>query len=96
MDCCRQGYELGFRTFVLQGGEDAYYTDERVCDMVSEIKRRYPDCAVTLSIGEKKRESYQAFFDAGEKMSLGSKGDRLSDRLRIYGGLAFSDVGEYL
>ena len=41
MDCCRQGYELGFRTFVLQGGEDAYYTDERVCDMVSEIKRRY-------------------------------------------------------
>ncbi len=65
MSCCEQGYELGFRTFVLQGGEDAYFTDERVCDIVSEIKRGYPDCAVTLSIGEKRRESYQAFFDAG-------------------------------
>lgn len=63
--CCSEGYRLGFRTFVMQGGEDPYYTDEMICDIVSEIKRRYPDCAVTLSIGEKPRESYQAFFDAG-------------------------------
>lgn len=65
LDCCDQGYGLGLRTFVLQGGEDGYFTDERICDLVSEIKSRYPDCAVTLSIGEKSRESYQAFFDAG-------------------------------
>lgn len=63
--CCNEGYRLGFRTFVMQGGEDPYYTDEMICDIVSEIKRCYPDCAVTLSIGEKPRESYQAFFDAG-------------------------------
>lgn len=63
--CCDEGYKLGFRTFVMQGGEDPYYTDEMICDIVSKIKSRYPDCAVTLSIGEKPRESYQAFFDAG-------------------------------
>lgn len=65
LSCCETGYELGFRTFVLQGGEDLYYTDERICEIVSAIKDRYPDCAVTLSIGEKARESYQAYFDAG-------------------------------
>ena len=65
MACCESGYELGFRTFVLQGGEDPYYTDERICEIVSGIKTRYPDCAVTLSIGEKSRESYQSYFDAG-------------------------------
>ncbi len=64
-DCCDKGYELGFRTFVLQGGEDPYYTDERICSLVSGIKAKYPDCAVTLSIGEKERASYQAYFDAG-------------------------------
>ena len=65
LSCCDNGHELGFRTFVLQGGEDGYFTDERICDLVSSIKKRYPDCAVTLSIGEKERASYQAFFDAG-------------------------------
>ena len=50
---------------MLQGGEDPYYTDDRITDIVSEIKKRYPDCAVTLSIGEKSRESYQRYFDAG-------------------------------
>ena len=65
MQCCEEGYRLGFRTFVLQGGEDPFYTDERICAIVSEIKGRFPDCAVTLSIGEKKKESYQAYFDAG-------------------------------
>lgn len=63
--CCDEGYPLGFRTFVLQGGEDAFFTDEVVCDIVSEIKKRYPDCAVTLSLGERSRESYQRLFDAG-------------------------------
>ena len=48
-----------------QGGEDGFYTDEKICQIVSKIKAEYPDCAVTLSIGEKSRESYQAYFDAG-------------------------------
>ena len=65
LDCCASGYELGFRTFVLQGGEDGYFTDDKICDLVSAIKEKYPDCAVTLSIGEKSKESYQAYFDAG-------------------------------
>ena len=65
LSCCDNGYGLGFRTFVLQGGEDAYFTDERICDLVISIKKRYPDCAVTLSIGEKEKASYQAFFNAG-------------------------------
>ncbi len=65
LSCCGDGYTLGFRTFVLQGGEDMHYTDEMICDIVSSIKKNHPDCAVTLSIGEKSRESYQAYFDAG-------------------------------
>ena len=65
LSCCENGYAIGFRTFVLQGGEDGYFSDDMICDIVSEIKCRYPDCAVTLSIGEKSRESYQRFFDSG-------------------------------
>lgn len=65
LDCCASGYELGFRTFVLQGGEDGYFTDDKICNLVSAIKEKYPDCAVTLSIGEKSRESYKRYFDAG-------------------------------
>lgn len=63
--CCEQGYALGFRTFVLQGGEDPYFTDERLCAVISQIKTRYPDCAVTLSVGERSRQSYQKLYDAG-------------------------------
>lgn len=63
--CCSAGYAYGFRTFVLQGGEDLWFTDARMCRIISRIKDLYPDCAVTLSVGEKSRESYQAFFDAG-------------------------------
>lgn len=63
--CCREGYELGFRTFVLQGGEDPFVTDEWVCGVVSAIRSRYPDCAVTLSIGEKERAGYEAYYRAG-------------------------------
>ena len=65
MRCCKEGYALGFRTFVLQGGEDPYFTDDRICEIVASIKQLFSDCAVTLSIGEKSRESYQRFFDAG-------------------------------
>lgn len=65
LSCCKNGWKLGFRTFVLQGGEDPYYTDEKICRITAEIKKRYPDCAVTLSIGEKEKASYQAYFDAG-------------------------------
>ena len=65
LECCVHGYELGFRTFVLQGGEDGYFTDERMVEIVSEIKRIFPDCAITLSIGEKSFDSYKKFHDAG-------------------------------
>lgn len=65
MSCCDEGYCLGFRTFVMQGGEDLHFTDEVLCDIISEIKSRYPDCAVTLSLGERSRESYTRLFDAG-------------------------------
>ena len=65
LGCCDEGYSLGFRTFVMQGGEDPFYSDEVLCRIISEIKRRYPDCAVTLSLGERSKESYQRLFDAG-------------------------------
>lgn len=65
MECCMKGHELGFNTYVLQGGEDMYFTDKMLCDIISQIKQKYPDCAVTLSIGEKSRESYKAYKDAG-------------------------------
>lgn len=65
MSCCDEGYRLGFRTFVLQGGEDSYFTDDRLCEIIKSIKGKYPDCALTLSIGEKSRESYQRYFENG-------------------------------
>ena len=65
LSCCDEGYELGFRTFVMQGGEDPFFTDELLCDLIGKIKKKYPDCAVTLSLGERSKESYQALFDAG-------------------------------
>ena len=65
LDCCQQGYDLGFRTFVLQGGEDPWWNDDRLCSLVSQVKERHPDCAVTLSVGERSRKSYQRLFDAG-------------------------------
>ena len=63
--CCKEGYRLGFRTFVLQGGEDPYFTDEKIVEIVQIIKKAFPDCAVTLSIGEKSRASYEKYFLAG-------------------------------
>ena len=63
--CAGDGYELGFRTFVLQGGEDPYYTRERLADIVRSIKENYPDCAITLSVGERDREDYVCWREAG-------------------------------
>lgn len=65
LTCCDVGYELGFRTFVMQGGEDPFYTDELIVSIIRDIKKKYTDCAVTLSLGEFEKESYQKFFDAG-------------------------------
>ncbi len=65
LSCCDSGYGLGFRTFVLQGGEDGWYTDERMEDLIRQIKKRYPDCALTLSAGEWEEASYRRFYEAG-------------------------------
>ena len=65
LECCDTGYTLGFRTFVLQSGEDPVFTDESICEIVREIKAKFPDCAVTLSIGEKDKETYRKFKEAG-------------------------------
>lgn len=65
LQCCEQGYQIGYRTFVLQGGEDAFFTPDKIADIVYAIKQKYPDCAVTLSVGEHSKEVYQQWFDAG-------------------------------
>lgn len=65
LDCCREGYQLGFRTFVLQGGEDRWFTDERMAEIIRAIRETYQDCAITLSIGERSKESYRLFRQAG-------------------------------
>ena len=65
LSCCKDGYALGFRTFVMQGGEDGFFSDEFLCDIIREIKSLYPDCAVTLSLGERSKESYKKLFEAG-------------------------------
>ena len=70
LDCCKQGYELGFRTFVLQGGEDPALTDDQIEMTVARIRQEYPDCAITLSLGEKSREAYERFFRAGANRYL--------------------------
>lgn len=65
LSCCREGYALGYRTFVLQGGDDPYFTDERMTELILRIKENHPDCAITLSIGEREKESYRKFREAG-------------------------------
>ena len=70
INCCRRGYELGFRTFVLQGGEDPLFTDAVLCGIVSSINEEFPDCAITLSVGERSKESYKMLFDAGGRRYL--------------------------
>lgn len=68
--CCREGYALGFRTFVMQGGEDPAMTDEWTEETVAAIRNEFPDCAITLSLGEKTREAYERFFRAGANRYL--------------------------
>ena len=68
--CCRAGYGFGFRTFVLQSGEDMGFSDETICDIVKSIRSEFPDCAITLSVGERSRESYEAFYRAGAERYL--------------------------
>ena len=70
LSCCEEGYTLGYRTFVLQGGEDPYFSDDIICDIVSSIRSRFLDCAITLSIGEKSYESYKRYFDSGANRYL--------------------------
>jgi len=70
LECCEEGYSLGFRTFVMQGGEDAFFSDEVVCDIIRRIKEKYPECAVTLSLGERSKESYKKLFEAGANRYL--------------------------
>ena len=65
LECCEKGHALGFRTFVLQGGEDPFYTDDILVGIVSEIRAAHGDCAITLSIGERSFESYERLFKAG-------------------------------
>ena len=68
--CCAEGYRLGFRTFVLQGGEDGTHTDSWLVDVVSTIRKTYPDVAITLSLGERNEESYRRLYDAGANRYL--------------------------
>ncbi len=70
LECCREGYALGFRTFVLQGGEDNYLTTERISDIIATIRQEFPDAAITLSLGEKSTEAYERFFHAGANRYL--------------------------
>lgn len=95
LSCCQKGYELGFRTFVIQGGEDPYFTDPILVRMIAQIRKKYPDSAITLSLGERTRESYQKLYDAGANRyllrhetaneahfrKLHPEGDELSDRI---------------
>ena len=70
LSCCREGHALGFRTFVLQGGEDVSQTDDWVTETISAVRKEFPDCAITLSLGEKSKEAYQRFFEAGANRYL--------------------------
>lgn len=70
LQCCEEGYHLGFRTFVLQGGEDPYFNDAIMCGIVAKIHQQFPDCAITLSLGERSPESYRRLYDAGARRYL--------------------------
>ncbi len=70
LECCREGYELGYRTFVLQGGEDPGMSDEKLIDVVNAMRKEFPDCAITLSLGERSRETYEKLFQEGANRYL--------------------------
>ncbi|UOW68894.1 [FeFe] hydrogenase H-cluster radical SAM maturase HydE [Paraclostridium bifermentans] len=65
LECVRKGDKLGYKTFVLQGGEDAYFTDEKIIEIIKAIKSEFPHNAITLSLGERSYESYKKLYDAG-------------------------------
>jgi len=95
LSCCHKGHKLGFRTFVIQGGEDPYFTDQVLVSMIAKIRKAYPDSAITLSLGERTKESYQQLYDAGASRyllrhetadeahfrKLHPEGDELSERI---------------
>ena len=83
LDCCRTGYGFGFRTFVLQSGEDMGYSDEDICRILRRIRDEFPDCAVTLSVGEKSRETYEKFYQAGAERYLLRHETASEDHYRI-------------
>ena len=68
--CCSKGAQLGFKSFVLQGGEDTFFTDKVLCGIVSAITERHPDCSVTLSAGERGLTSYKQLRAAGARRYL--------------------------
>lgn len=92
LSCCEEGYNLGYRTYVLQGGEDPWFTDDRLCAVVEEIKTRFPDTAITLSVGERSRESYQRLYDAGADRYL-LRHETASKRLyeALHPGMSFEN-----
>lgn len=92
LSCCEEGYNLGYRTYVLQGGEDPWFTDDRLCAIVEEIKTRFPDTAITLSVGERSRESYQRLYDAGADRYL-LRHETASKRLyeALHPGMSFEN-----
>lgn len=70
LECCHEGFSLGFRTFVLQGGEDPFFSDEVLVPIVKRIREELPECAITLSIGERSEKSYKALYEAGANRYL--------------------------
>lgn len=97
LSCCAEGHRLGYRTFVLQGGEDSWFTDGRLCGIIRSIKTAYPDSAVTLSVGERSRSSYQALFNAGVDRYL-LRHETASKRLYqvLHPGMSFENRMECL
>lgn len=90
--CCAEGYRLGYRTYVLQGGEDPHYTDDDIVDLVKSIKENHPDCAITLSIGEKSKESYQKYKDAGaDRYLLRHETNTRSLYERLHPGMSYDE-----
>jgi biotin synthase len=92
LECCQTGYDLGYRTFVLQGGEDNYYTDAVLVDIISTIKVRFPECAITLSLGERSYDSYKALYEAGADRYL-LRHETASQKLyeKLHPGMSFEN-----
>jgi biotin synthase len=90
LEAAEEGYTLGYRTFVLQGGEDDFFTDEKVVELVKVLKDKYPDCAITLSIGERSYESYKKYFEAGADRYL-MRHETASEELykKLHPGMSF-------